>query len=93
MSSSQEKREPTGADGVEEASWGCAVVARPLEVHVNDGRIDRAVRKLRKRLGIEGVLGDMRRSRTYLKPSIRQREKQRKAARRRAKQRRMSRSH
>jgi len=65
---------------------GEAVVGRPLEVSVEDQRIEKALRKLKRRIAREGVARDLREHRSYRKPSIRKREKRLRAARRRARQ-------
>lgn len=61
------------------------VLLRPLEVHVADGRIDKALRKLRKKMAEEGVLRELKRRRRAVKPSAQKRRKRVDAARRRRK--------
>ncbi|MGD8861760.1 MAG: 30S ribosomal protein S21 [Myxococcales bacterium] len=63
---------------------GEAIEARPIEVEVDGQRLDRAIRKLKRRMAREGVARDLREHRSYAKPSIKKREKRLRAARRRA---------
>jgi small subunit ribosomal protein S21 len=69
-----------------EASFGEAVLCRPLEVHVRDDRVEQAIRQLKNRLAREGVLRELKNRRHYFKPSELKRIKRREAARRRRKQ-------
>lgn len=57
----------------------------PLEVKVEGDNINRAIKRLRMKLGREGVFKEMKRRRFYEKPSVKRRRKQRQAARRRRK--------
>ena len=59
------------------------VVGRPLEVAVDDRGVERAIRKLRRILGNEGVSKEVKKRRFYMKPSDAKRKKQRDAERRR----------
>jgi len=72
------------------------VVLKPLEVVVIGGRLDRALKKLRRKMAQEGVLKEMKRRRRAVKPSERRRRKRadaRKRARKRVRlQERVSRS-
>lgn len=61
------------------------VVLRPLEVVVVDGKIDKAIRKLKRKLGTEGVMKELKRRRRALKPSAKKRKKEIDARRRRLK--------
>jgi|WetSurMetagenome_2_1015567.scaffolds.fasta_scaffold11994_5 small subunit ribosomal protein S21 len=61
------------------------VTLRPLEVYVSDGKIDKALRKLKRKLANEGVLKELKRRRRFMKPSAKRRRKQADAARRRRK--------
>jgi len=61
------------------------VVLKPLEVVVVDGKLDKALRKLKKKMSAEGVLKELKRRRRAMKPSDRKRRKQIDAARRRRK--------
>lgn len=61
------------------------VVLRPLEVVVVDGRLDKALRKLKKKMSAEGVLKELKRRRRATKPSDQKRRKRVDAARRRRK--------
>lgn len=61
------------------------VVLKPLEVVVVDGRLDKALRKLKKKMSAEGVLKELKRRRRATKPSDQKRRKRVDAARRRRK--------
>lgn len=61
------------------------VVLRPLEVTVVDGKIDKALRKLKRKMSAEGVLKELKRRRRAMKPSERKRKKRVESARRRRK--------
>ena len=56
---------------------------RPLEVTVDDGGLEKAMRKLKRKLASEGVLREIKKRRYYEKPSVRRKRKMREAARRR----------
>jgi len=62
-----------------------AVVLAPLEVVVQDGRLDKAIKKLKRKMAAEGVLKELKRRRRAMKPSAERRRKQVDAARRRRK--------
>jgi small subunit ribosomal protein S21 len=64
---------------------GEAIMCRPLEVKVFEGKMDKAIRMLKNRLAKEGVLKEIKRRRHYSKPSEQKRIKARDAARRRRK--------
>ena len=49
---------------------------RPLEVHVVDGNVDRAIRILKREMGKEGILKTLKRKRFYEKPSDARKRKQ-----------------
>jgi small subunit ribosomal protein S21 len=61
------------------------VILSPLEVVVVNGQIAQAIRKLSKRMTVEGVLKDLKRRRCFSKPSARRRFKAAQAAKRRRK--------
>jgi small subunit ribosomal protein S21 len=61
------------------------VVLRPLEVLVAHGRLDKALRKLKRKMAMEGVLKETKKRRFHEKPSKRRRRKRAEAARRRRK--------
>lgn len=61
------------------------VVLAPLQVVVVDGRLDKALRKLKRKMASEGVLKELKRRRRTLKPSDVKRRKRMEAARRRRK--------
>ena len=73
---------------------GATVVGRPVEVHVDDRGVERAIRVLKRIVAMEGVLKAVKRRRSYEKPSIRKRRKRREADRRRRRaERRLARRH
>ena len=55
---------------------------RPLEVIVDNGNVDRAIRILKRRMADAGVLRELKKRRYYEKPSERMKRKQREALRR-----------
>ena len=63
-----------------------------MEIKVINDDVNRASKKLRRKLQQEGVFREMKRRRFYEKPSVRRRRKEKEAARRlRKKMRRMGR--
>ena len=62
-----------------------SVVLQPLQVEVVDGRLDKAMRKLKRKMASEGVLKELKRRRRALKPSEAKRRKRADAARKRRK--------
>ena len=64
---------------------GEPVLCKPLEVHVNDRGVERAVKQLKRKMAAEGILRELKRRRHYMKPSIAKRKKEAEAARRRRK--------
>ena len=61
------------------------VVLKPLEVRVADGKLDKALKKLKRKMAAEGILKELKRRRRAIKPSAQRRRKQVEAARRRRK--------
>lgn len=60
------------------------VVLEPLEVVVDrDTRLEKAIKKLKRKMASEGVLKEIRRRRSYIKPSAQRRKKRLDALRRR----------
>ena len=59
------------------------VEGRPLEVIIDEKGLERAIKKLRRKIAQEGVTKEMKRRRHYEKPSVRKRRKAREAERRR----------
>ena len=55
---------------------------RPLEVHVVDDNVEKAIRVLKREMGKEGVLKALRQKRYYEKPSEAKKRKNREALRR-----------
>ena len=55
---------------------------RPLEVIVDNGNVDRAIRILKRRMADAGILRELKKRRYYEKPSERKKRKQREALRR-----------
>lgn len=58
----------------------------PIEVEVRDNNINRALNRLKREIGREGVSRELKRRRFYEKPSVAKRRKQREAERRRRKE-------
>lgn len=61
------------------------VILKPVEVTVIDGKLDKAIRKLKKKMAAEGILKELKRRRRATKPSDQRRRKRIDAARRRRK--------
>jgi len=61
------------------------VILKPIEVVVADGKLDKALRKLKKKMAAEGILKELKRRRRATKPSDAKRRKRLDAARRRRK--------
>ena len=61
------------------------VQCKPIEVHVGERGLERAVKHLKRKMATEGILRELQRRRHYMKPSIKKRKKQAEAARRRRK--------
>jgi small subunit ribosomal protein S21 len=59
------------------------VTGKPLQVEVDDRGMERAIRKLKRKVAQEGVTKELKRRRHYEKPSVRKRRKAREAERRR----------
>lgn len=57
----------------------------PLEVPVQDNNVNRAINRLKREIGREGISRELKRRRFYEKPSVAKRRKQREAERRRRK--------
>jgi small subunit ribosomal protein S21 len=58
----------------------------PLEVEVRDNNINRALNRLKREIGREGISRELKRRRFYEKPSVAKRRKMREAERRRRKE-------
>jgi small subunit ribosomal protein S21 len=56
-----------------------------LEVRVQSRDIEKALRTLKKKLQIDGVLGELKKRRFYEKPSVKKKKKQLEAEKRRRK--------
>jgi small subunit ribosomal protein S21 len=61
------------------------VQCKPIEVHVGERGLERAVKHLKRKMATEGILRELKRRRHYMKPSIEKRKKSAEAARRRRK--------
>lgn len=61
------------------------VILKPCEVFVGDAKIDKALRKLKRKMAAEGILKELKRRRRATKPSDQRRRKRIDAARRRRK--------
>ena len=51
------------------------VQCRPIEVHVGERGLERAVKHLKRKMATEGILRELKRRRHYMKPSIKKRKK------------------
>lgn len=80
-----EARNLLGLDRVPEVPIPQDLVLRPLEVTVRDGRLDKAMRLLKKKMAAEGVLKEIKKRRRHMKPSEKRRKKRLEAARKRRK--------
>jgi small subunit ribosomal protein S21 len=58
---------------------------KPLEVKVQNDRIEEAIKSLKRQMMKDGILKELRNRRAYEKPSVKSRRKQREARRRRLK--------
>lgn len=67
----------------EPANPGKTIEGRPLEVSVDERGLERALRRLKRKIATEGVTRELKRRRHYEKPSVRKRRKAREAERRR----------
>lgn len=56
-----------------------------MQVIVQDNNVDRALKELKRRVQRDGLLRDLKKKSYYLKPSEREKEKQRAARKRRLK--------
>ena len=65
------------------------VQCKPIEVHVGERGLERAVKHLKRKMATEGILRELKRRRHYMKPSVKKRKKAAEAARRRRKRVRM----
>ena len=61
------------------------VQCKPIEVHVGERGLERAVKHLKRKMATEGILRELKRRRHYMKPSIAKRKKSAEAVRRRRK--------
>ena len=61
------------------------VQCKPIEVHVGERGLERAVKHLKRKMATEGILRELKRRRHYMKPSIKKRKKAAEADRRRRK--------
>ncbi len=56
-----------------------------MEVKVQSGEIEKALRVLKKKLQMDGVLGEIKKRRFYEKPSVKKKRKQLEAQKRKRK--------
>lgn len=56
-----------------------------MEVKVQDNRIENAIKSLKRQLIRDGILKELKNRRSYEKPSVKKKRKQREARRRRQK--------
>ena len=58
---------------------------RPLEIKVQNNQIENAIKTLKRQLIRDGILKELKNRRSYEKPSVKKKRKQREARRRRQK--------
>jgi small subunit ribosomal protein S21 len=58
---------------------------RPLEIKVQNNQIENAIKLLKRQLIRDGILKELKNRRSYEKPSVKKKRKQREARRRRQK--------
>jgi small subunit ribosomal protein S21 len=56
-----------------------------LEVKVHDNQIENAIKSFKRQLARDGILNELKKRRSYEKPSVKKKRKQREARRRRNK--------
>ena len=56
-----------------------------MEVRVQSGNVEKALRDLKKKIQIDGLMGEMKKRRHYEKPSVKKKTKQAEAEKRRRK--------
>ena len=61
------------------------VKERPLEVKVQNNQIENAIKSLKRQLIKDGIMKELKNRRSYEKPSVKKKRKQREARRRRQK--------
>jgi small subunit ribosomal protein S21 len=59
------------------------VEERSLEVKVHDNQIENAIKSLKRQLARDGILKELKKRRSYEKPSVKKKRKQQEARRRR----------
>ncbi len=59
------------------------VKERSLEVKVQDNQIENAIKSLKRQLARDGILKELKKRRSYEKPSVKKKRKQQEARRRR----------
>ena len=65
-------------------SWfSNGVKERSLEVKVQDNQIENAIKSLKRQLARDGILKELKKRRSYEKPSVKKKRKQQEARRRR----------
>lgn len=79
------KPPPLVEEAKENRVVGEAVQCKPVEVHVGERGLERAVKHLKRKMATEGILRELKRRRHYMKPSVKKRKKAAEAARRRRK--------
>ena len=56
-----------------------------MEIRVNDKDIEKALRRFKRQIQRDGILGELKKRRFYEKPSVKLKSKKREAQKRRAK--------
>ena len=64
---------------------GEAVQCKPVEVEVGDRGVELAIKQLKRMMASEGIMRELKKRRSYMKPSVKRRKKQAEAERNRRK--------
>src|SRR3954451_12014131 len=61
------------------------VQCKPVEVEVGERGVERAIKQLKRMMASEGIMRELKKRRSYMKPSVKRRKKQAEAERNRRK--------
>jgi small subunit ribosomal protein S21 len=64
---------------------GDPVQCKPVEVEVGERGVERAIKQLKRMMASEGIMRELKKRRSYMKPSVKRRKKQSEAERNRRK--------
>jgi small subunit ribosomal protein S21 len=64
---------------------GDPVQCKPVEVEVGERGVERAIKQLKRMMASEGIMRELKKRRSYMKPSVKRRKKQAEAERNRRK--------